>query len=60
MNDELRASCHGKKRYESWTAANTAAHPKRRHRSRHKAHGHRQVYRCRFCQGWHVGGSPLR
>jgi hypothetical protein len=51
---DLRAgSCRGKKRFNSFGDANTAARRQRRtHRGEGALFG---AYRCRYCQGFHVG-----
>lgn len=51
MTRQRRIQCHGKLRYRSITLARKAIRAMKRlsHRTGVEA------YRCRYCQGWHVG-----
>ena len=48
------AACLGKERFNTWNEAAKVAGRKSRV---HKARLRRPVYRCKFCQGYHVGGT---
>lgn len=47
----LAAGCLGKERFNTWKEAERIVGRKRGHKQPMK----RNVYRCRFCQGYHVG-----
>jgi len=58
-NERYLAMCSGKQRYASWNeASDVLGYRKKRKRRSHtgSAHGDEmKPYRCRYCQGWHVG-----
>lgn len=51
--DAVAAGCTGKERFRSWTAAERIA----TRRNRIKDATRLTAYRCRFCQGFHIGGQ---
>jgi hypothetical protein len=52
-DDRRRQQCAGKQRFATQSEANTiAGRSKRRHAGQKRC---LEVYRCRWCQGWHVG-----
>lgn len=52
--DELKASCNGKRKYESFTLANKST---TRGVEIH-SHGRRlMAYKCRLCGGYHLGNT---
>lgn len=55
-NTEDRA-CIGKKVYPSW---DWAAYDARELTRKNRDEPHREVYRCRYCQGIHVGSGMSR
>lgn len=63
MNGFGAASCLGKVRFASYSQAEKINHrkPKRRKiAKRHKhTHGGRMIYRCKFCQGYHIGSKEF-
>lgn len=52
-----RRSCTGKVRYPDFPGANAAMHRLLRLKG---SDGWLQVYRCRFCCGYHFGHAPRR
>lgn len=51
--------CEGKKRRETYDTARMTI--KKSHTRKRRASGARiQIYRCRFCGGWHVGNNVER
>jgi len=63
MNGFGAISCLGKVRFHTFVEAEKVLtrKPKRRKTAkRHKhTHGGRMIYRCKFCQGYHIGSSVL-
>jgi len=53
MSEFAAASCTGKVRFESHGAA--ARVQKRRGKKRDNGKRAQEAYRCKVCQGWHIG-----
>jgi len=55
MTQRYRASaCYGKKAYETWSDAQVVI--RRYGKRKNKRMFDHGIYRCRFCQHWHIGG----
>ena len=59
----IAAQCIGKSSFTSWGEANTILRARQKN-ARKRHHAHKQdrteravlnIYRCRFCHGWHIG-----
>lgn len=51
----IETACEGKFPYLTFDAA-----AEQRRRRRRKRHMRQNIYRCRFCRHWHIGGVVLK
>lgn len=54
--EALTVTCKGKRRYESFALAKHEARNTRRHRDRSVA----EAYKCKHCNGFHIGSNWAR
>jgi hypothetical protein len=58
--DRAIAECFGKSRFDSPAAAHNLLGRYRKNNRRRNGREHLDVYRCRFCGGWHLGSKSLQ
>jgi hypothetical protein len=51
----VRDACAGKKVFESYADAHRTLSLIRRRKGRERERSSLNIYRCRFCRGWHIG-----